>query len=301
MKKMFIVLSVLFSVLAVPVSAVESPAPVVVPTPVVTPTTTPEVTPTPTPVVASPTPVVASPTPVVNSKPVVIIDSYFDTRVTNTTIVCIATDKCVNTAKPSARVSDAVNHGTAMAEVARRNNPNVPLVLLRSATVNNKGAVAILNGNDFLAALKWVDANSSNVSGVSFSYNLSGNMSKPGDCKLSPTGLVNIKIVDPAIRATVASLKNKGIPVFVSTGNDSNRKPVAYPACITDTVSVSTFPIGNHDQNTDHFGVLPEGKWNYQSVSFGSIPQTTSSATIAVATQWQKGLTVTDKIVNVLQ
>ena len=294
MKKMFIVLSVLFSVLAVPVSAVESPAPVVVPTPVVTPTTTPEVTPTPT-------PVVASPTPVVNSKPVVIIDSYFDTRVTNTTIVCIATDKCVNTAKPSARVSDAVNHGTAMAEVARRNNPNVPLILLRSATVNNKGAVAILNGNDFLAALKWVDANSSNVSAVSFSYGLSGNMTKPGDCKLSPTGLVNIKIVDPAIRSTVASLKNKGIPVFVSTGNDSNRKPVAYPACITDTVSVSTFPIGNHDQNTDHFGVLPEGKWNYQSASFGSIPQTTSSATIAVATQWQKGLTVTDKIVNVLQ
>ena len=294
MKKMFIVLSVLFSVLAVPVSAVESPAPVVVPTPVVTPTTTPEVTPTPT-------PVVASPTPVVNSKPVVIIDSYFDTRVTNTTIVCIATDKCVNTAKPSARVSDAVNHGTAMAEVARRNNPEVPLVLLRSATVSNKGAVGILNGNDFLAALKWVDANSSNVSAVSFSYGLSGNMTKRGDCKLSPTGLVNIKIVDPAIRATVASLKNKGIPVFVSTGNDSNRKPVAYPACITDTVSVSTFPIGNHDANTDHFGVLPEGKWNYQSVSFGSIPQTTSSATIAVATQWQKGLTVTDKIVNVLQ
>ena len=138
MKKMFIVLSVLFSVLAVPVSAVESPAPVVVPTPVVTSTPTPVATPTPT-------PVVASPAPVVNSKPVVIIDSYFDTRVANTTIVCIATDKCVNTAKPSKKVSDAVNHGTAMAEVARRNNPEVPLILLRSATVNNKGAVGILN------------------------------------------------------------------------------------------------------------------------------------------------------------
>ena len=294
MKKMFIVLSVLFSVLAVPVSAVESPAPVVVPTPVVTPTTTPEVTPTPT-------PVVASPTPVVNSKPVVIIDSYFDTRVTNTTIVCIATDKCVNTAKPSARVSDAVNHGTAMAEVARRNNPIVPLVLLRSANVDKKGVVGILNGNDFLTALKWVDANSSTVSAVSFSYNLSGNMSKPGDCKLSPTGLVDIYKADPAIRATIVNLKNKGIPVFVSTGNDSNKKPVNYPACITDAVSVSTFPVGNYDKNTDYFGVLPEGKWNYQSASFGSIPQTTSSATIAVATQWQKGLTVTDKMVNVLQ
>ena len=286
MKKIFIVLSVLFSILAVPANAVDSPTPVVIPTPVVTPT---------------PTPVVASPTPVGNSKPVVIIDSYFDTRVAKTTIVCIATDKCTNTAKPSTKVSDAVNHGTAMAEVARRNNPSIPLILLRSATVDKKGNVGILNGNDFLAALRWADTNSSTISAVSFSYNLSGNMTKPGDCKLSPTGLVDVKVADPAIRQTITSLNSKGIPVFVSTGNDSNRKPVSYPACITDTVSVSTFPVGNYDANTDYFGVLPDGKFNYQSTSFGLIPQTTSSATIAVATQWQKGLTVTDKIVKVIE
>jgi hypothetical protein len=34
-------------------------------------------------------------------------------------------------------------------------------------------------------------------------------------------------------------------------------------------------------------------------VLFGLIPQTTSSANVAVATQWQKGLTVTDKLVLV--
>jgi hypothetical protein len=241
----------------------------------------------------------SSPSSATPNGSVVIIDSYFDNRTPGAILICIASDKCINIAKPSKKVSDAVNHGTAMAEVARRNNPNVPLVLLRSANVDKKGAVGILNGNDFLAALKWVDANSSNVSAVSFSYGLSGNMTKPGDCKLSPTGLVNVKIVDPAIRATVASLKNKGIPVFVSTGNDSNRKPVAYPACITDTVSVSTFPVGNHDQNTDYFGILPEGKFNYTSTLFGLIPQTTSSANIAVATQWQKGVIFTDKLVKV--
>ena len=258
MKKMILVLSVLFSIISVPSNAVQGGS-------------------------------------------VVIIDSYFDARVSNATVVCIATDKCINTAKPSTRVSDAVNHGSAMAEVARRNNPNVPLVLLRSANVDKKGNVGILNGNDFLAALRWVDSNSSTIAAVSFSYNLSGNMSKPGDCKLSPTGLVDIKVADPAIRQTIASLNSKGIPVFVSTGNDSNRKPVNYPACITDTVSVSTFPVGNYDQNTDYFGILPEGKFTYQSVLFGLIPQTTSSATVAVATQWQKGLTVTDKMVKVIE
>jgi len=232
---------------------------------------------------------------------IVIIDSYFDARIPNATVVCIAADNCVNTAKPSNRVSDAVNHGTAMAEVARRNNPDVPLILLRSSTVDKKGNVSTISGNTFLAALQWVDANNSNISAVSFSYNLSGNMTKPGECKLSTSGLTNVKIVDPAIRSLIASLNSKGIPVFVSTGNDSNKKPVNYPACITDTVSVSTFPVGNHDANTDYFGVLPTGKFNYQSVSFGLIPQTTSSATIAVATQWQKGLTVTDKLVQVTE
>ena len=88
---------------------------------------------------------------------------------------------------------------------------------------------------------------------------------------------------------------------FVSTGNDSNRKPVGYPACITDTVSVSTFPVGNYDQNTDYFGILPEGKFNYTSTLFGLIPQTTSSANIAVATQWQKGVIFTNKLVIVLE
>ena len=111
---------------------------------------------------------------------IVIIDSYFDNRIANTTIVCTSVDKCVNNATASKRVSDPVNHGMAMVDVARRNNPDVPLILLRSAAVTNKGAVSILNGNDFLAALKWVEANPTNVSAVTFSYSLSGNMTKPG-------------------------------------------------------------------------------------------------------------------------
>ena len=242
---------------------------------------------------------IAVPSNAVPGGALVIIDSYFDARIPNTTIVCVAKDNCVNKAKPSAKLSDPVNHGMAMVDVARRNNPDVPLILIRSATVSNKGAVGILNGNDFLAALKWVESNSASVSAVSFSYGLSGNMTKPGDCKLSPTGLVNISVTNPAIRSTIANLKNQGIPVFVSTGNDSNKKPVGYPACITDTVSVSTFPVGNHDQNTDYFGILPEGKFNYTSTLFGLIPQTTSSANIAVATQWQKGVIFTDKLVKV--
>jgi hypothetical protein len=59
--------------------------------------------------------------------------------------------------------------------------------------------------------------------------------------------------------------------------------------------------VGNYDANTDYFGVLPEGKFNYISNLFRLIPQTTSSATIAVATQWQKGTQFKDKLVKVIE
>ena len=52
---------------------------------------------------------------------IVIIDSYFDNRIANTTIVCVAVDKCDNKATTSTKVSDPVNHGMAMVDVARRN------------------------------------------------------------------------------------------------------------------------------------------------------------------------------------
>lgn len=238
-------------------------------------------------------------------KTLVIIDSYFDSSKISGNVldVCVAKDSCVNTPKPDTRFSSPYNHGTAMAEIARKHNPGATLILLRAAPVNANGSFMKISGVDFLNGLSWVEKNSKTVSAVSFSYNLSGNM-KFGECKLSTYGGTNVKLVDADIRSTISSLESSGIPVFAATGNDSNRKPVIYPACIPNTMSVAAgvgeVPLrsSNHDANTDFVGLLPANVFNYTSQLFGLLPQTTSSATAAVAALWIKGVPA-DRMVRV--
>lgn len=229
-----------------------------------------------------------------DSKSLVIIDSYFDLSKlpASVTQVCVASDKCLNNAKPAKSVSDPSNHGTAMAEIALKQNPSLNLVVVRASDVSAKGAVYGVSGNTLLSALKWVEANKSTIGAVSFSYSLSGNMTKIGDCKLSSFGLTNISVVDPQIRSSIASLKASGVPFFAATGNNGAAKPVSYPACIADTVSVgsgvggSYIPSSSRDINTDVIGSLPANSFSYKSNIFGLIPQTTSSANAGVAAKY---------------
>jgi hypothetical protein len=229
-----------------------------------------------------------------DTKSLVIIDSYFDLSKlpSSVTQVCVASDKCLNKAAISNSVSDPSNHGTAMAEIALKQNPALSLTVIRASDVSAKGSVSGVSGNTLLLALKWVEANKATVGAVSFSYSLSGNMTKIGDCKLSNFGLTNIAVVDPQIRTSIANLKSTGIPFFAATGNNGASKPVSYPACITETVSVGSgvggayIPSSSRDINTDVIGSLPANVFSYKSNIFGLVPQTTSSANVAVATKY---------------
>lgn len=173
-----------------------------------------------------------------NEKSVVIIDSYFDKSRLNGSyeLVCLATDGCVNVATRQSLITNPAEHGTFMANLAFAQNPEAKLILIQTENVVN-GRVGLLGGRDFLNALTWVSKNESRVLSVSFSYALSGNVTASDPCKLSTADGTNVRVVDPAIRSTIASLKQSGVPVFSAAGNDS-RKPVVYPACIPDVVSV---------------------------------------------------------------
>jgi len=265
------------------------------------------------PVVPTPTPT-PSPVPpkvVPSSKALVIVDAYFDSSKISGKVVdiCVARTGCELTPAPISGVSSPFHHGTAMAELARKANPDVTLYLVRAASAvkhPRTGVVTLnlVNGNDFLAALNLVKSRTDEVAAVSFSYSMNGNMSKPGECRLSTTGLVNVSVTDPAIRSAVVDLKAQGIHVFAATGNDRNRKPVSYPACVAEVESVaagsgnSFLLSSNHDSNTDYVGALPANVFSYTSSIYGLIPHATSSATVSVAAMWVAGL-VTEKWVRV--
>lgn len=226
-----------------------------------------------------------------DQKSLVIIDSYFDSKVNAPNVKCITLQNivCTNIVTiKSTLLSSSINHGNAMAEVAKKQSSTVPIILLRSAPVSAK-SVPEVNAGNFIDALNWVNTNSSSIGAVSVSRFFNGNGAcSPATANTAPYG--GVAKADATIRSLIAILKSKNIPVFVSTGN-APKTTVDYPACITDTVSV-TSPGNVSDAFTDISGTLDtdKGIWNFNSPVLGSIPQTTSSATVAVASQYLNGV-----------
>jgi hypothetical protein len=217
-----------------------------------------------------------------NTKALVIIDSYFDSRVTGPTVSCIivlTNTLCTDVVKTLPKsLSDNLNHGTAMVQVAKKQDINLNIIALRSSPSPQSDVTPAT----FIDALRWVDANSTKVSAVSFSR-FFNNALKP--CMPSASAPYTPDTADKEIKRLVSVLKSKGIPVFASTGN-APKKTVDYPACITDTNSV-TSPGNVFDLNTDFSVDLQRTNGaNFISSLFGLIPLTTSSATAAVAARW---------------
>lgn len=236
---------------------------------------------------------------------IVIIDSYFDVSKISGSVefVCLASDKCVNKATPKPNMgTDAANHGTIMANIAREQNTTATLVLVQTEEVSAKGSITTLDGSDFIKALTWVNTNQSAISAVSFSYNLTNSNAKVGECRISAAG-GSVAVMDVSIKSLVSSLKASGIPVIAAAGND-NKKPLQYPACLPDVISVgSTGQDSYHQQGAKIIATLvnKDKTPTMKSVApwFGSIPFTTSAATVAVAANW-KNIVPSQKAVTVL-
>lgn len=245
--------------------------------------------------------VVVQPVQAADNKALVIIDSYFDSKVISPNVKCITTKNIACTdivlvKNPS--LSHDINHGNAMAEVAKKQSSSIPIILL-VPTTPSKNSVSAVNVGHFIDSLNWINSNSSNVGAVSISR-FFGNPSSacaPANVNTAPYG--GLAKADGTVRALIATLKSKNIPVFVSTGNAPKTK-VDYPACIADTVSVTS--TGNvSDASTDLSVNLDNnaGVWNFNSPVLGLIPQTTSTVTAAIAAQYLiKGMPTT-KVVTV--
>lgn len=249
--------------------------------------------------------VVVQPVQASSQKALVIIDSHFDSKVLAPNIKCITikNTNCVTTTVTSPSLSSAVNHGNAMAEVAKKQSSTLPIILLQSASVLPK-TVNEVNAGNFIDALNWVNNNSATVGAVSVSRFFNGNVGcSPAAVNTAPYG--GVQKADATIKSLIATLKSKNIPVFVSTGNKAGTK-IDYPACITDTVSVGTGTLNSagvlvsvHALNneTDYVGDYSIN--NFSSPVLGLIPHTTSAATVAVATQYLSTGTLTSKVVKV--
>lgn len=240
------------------------------------------------------------------TKSLVIIDSYFDSRVTGGNVSCVTlADKIctdVVTKIPNS-LSDNINHGDAMVEVAKKQNPSLPIIALQSG-IASKSSVTDVNAGNFIDALTWVTNHASNVSAVSVSRYFNGT----GGCKPSSVNTATyggVSKADTTIRNQIANLNRIGIKVFVATGNTKGTT-ISYPACIEDTNSVSVGALNSSgslvslyaaNTTTDYF-VSPT-IYSYKSSVLGLIPNTTSAANVAVAAKYVTNL-LDNRFVNVV-
>jgi hypothetical protein len=227
-------------------------------------------------------------------KSLVIIDSYFDSKVSAPNIKCITLQNIACTdvvLGVNSSISHEFNHGNAMAEVAKRQSSSLSITLLRSTTPN-KNSVSGVNAGNFIDALNWVNNNSSTIGAVSVSRFFSNPNGKCSPSSVNTSAHGGISRADLKIRELISTLKSKGILVFASTGNKRGSS-IDYPACIADTVSVTTGSLDYNgtlqsanamDANTDYAG--DSSVYSFTSPVFGLIPNTTSSSTVAVASQY---------------
>ena len=247
-----------------------------------------------------------SPANAADTKSLVIIDSYFDSRVIGGNVSCVAIENnlpCADVVTAtSTLMSNEINHGDGMVEVAKRQNSTIKIIALRSG-FPTKTSVSGVTPARFIDALRWVNNNSTTVGAVSFSRYFN-HATKP--CMPMASSPYTPETADLEIKKLISTLSSKGIPVFVATGNKLGA-PVDYPACLTAINSVSvgslnklgqTISSYSFDANTDYFASA--SVYSYKSSVFGLIPNTTSAGNVAVAAKYLSGF-LDNKFVNVLQ
>lgn len=233
-------------------------------------------------------------------KSLVIIDAYFDSKVSAPNVKCITltnqacTDVITNPALLSGGDVEIFSHGNRMTQVAQKQASLGSVILLRTSTPSQgkRANIGGTNANQLVSALQWVNNNSSNIGAVSTSIYIEKRGAKT--CAENVGRADGNSPAHQTILSLISSLKAKNIPVFAATGNSGGA--VSYPACITDTVSVGVgsfsdsgvlAPLYSFDSNTDYFAAA-------NPMNFS-----TSIATAAVAAKYVAGGFSNTKIVQI--
>ena len=240
------------------------------------------------------------------TKSLVVVDSYFDSRVGDTPIVCVSGNSCVLDLKTkSTSLTHPVNHGVAMVDAVKTKFPSVNVVALRAADAKTE-----MNLGHLVAALEWALENKNSISALSLSRKMNGPSHNKTGCDAATTNTAHLggkAGADLKVRSLIAQLKTNGIPVCVSTGNGSG-SIVDYPACITETNSVSTgspnkvgapSSVDKFNSDTDYFVSIANNKFNISGKLFPVLPNTTSLATVLAAGKYVSESNLT-KFISVL-
>jgi hypothetical protein len=218
-----------------------------------------------------------SPAQATQSETIAIIDAHFDASIPGTHI-CVADVGC------ETNISNAASHGSQMANIVIKNNPNAKLVLIRAGSFS-KGSLSFPNAREISNAIQAVPTNASVVS-ISIFNNSGMNNCRPstssGNGTKNPLVSLEVKRTTDSINQIVS----RGGAVLAAAGNGpaKNARNLDYPACLPNVTSVARGVQGS--------GFLTQGKdhpeLDLALVATNDVGQfrTTSGLTAALASRW---------------
>ena len=173
-------------------------------------------------------------------------------------------------------------HGTDLALVATKVNPNVRLILMRTSGISTRNQVSDINNMHlYVRHFEWIAANKDKYNIVSVVFSKDYGRNDNGSCV--------VKRPDQAFVQIIQRLTNMGIAVMAGTGNNGWTGRTSFPSCIKETVSVGgtmdwqpgLYSSSNLSADTDFFAVAG---WNIAT----SRVIGTSFSNAALAAYWVK-------------
>lgn len=222
------------------------------------------------------------------SDKIVIIDAYFDLSQISGVVseICVADLGCGSKATRASNSQASTVHGTEMAKIIRKNNPESELFLIRAGSVIN-GTLYQANAREIARSFASVPAGSTAVS-VSI-YNNGASSCRPGTAKAPGTQIVNVSLEVTNTSTAISNLLSSGTNIVAASGNGSatNTSSIDYPACLPGVTAVAK------SSNTGQ--ILSQGRLHpeldvlvYPSTGLVGMFNTTSGLTALLASKWSE-------------
>ena len=182
----------------------------------------------------------------------------------------------------SQALKNGFEHGTIMALVANKVNPDVDIIFVRIVGMKSNGTPDTYSVFDISKALSWVITNKEKYNIVSVSASMGSHYLGTG-ANYCPTDVIYSELF-----GNINSLVALGVPTMFAAGNNRDFKRIDFPACIPQAVAISggtednaMSPFSNYAVEVDF--VFLETYRTKLKKAVGS-----SSATVAFSAFWAK-------------
>jgi hypothetical protein len=176
-----------------------------------------------------------------------------------------------------------MSHGTQMASIAMKANPGQKLVLIRVIAYNARGDRLPVSDSTVVSVFKWIVSKRTelNIGAVAMAQGY------------HPTGSgKNYCPRNTELEKIILDLKIANVPVFLPTGNASDKSRIDWPACIPAAIAIGAMSskgqiadYSNYDRNLVDFYT----PGNAEALLPGGSPSSavgTSVSTLIAASYW---------------